>query len=587
MQRDGTISHRDHDVPGMSAARSGPDLRYALGLMCHGWHESAAALLADGVVVAAAEEERFTRRKLDGGFPANAIRYCLDQAGIGPDDLEVVGFGYDTRRRRAAKAAHLLRYFPASLELVRTRGAMVKRLGGVERELRGSLGYRGPFLRLDHHACHAASAYYSSPFASAAVLTMDGVGDWESCWWGVGQGDGLTRLGKIDWPRSLGHVYAALTEFLGFRAFHDEYKVMGLAAYGKSDLLPAVEKVFWPTAAGFDVDLGYFNFHLGRTPRFGQRFVEAFGPPLADPETDAPAHHRDVAASFQRQLEVIVVHLARKVLAATGETRLCLAGGVALNAVANGRIIREAGVDALFVPPCSSDAGCALGAAHLAARARGDHVPRSVLTTGLLGPAYDDERIERAIRAGGLVPRRIADPPVEAARMLAGGKVLAWFEGRMEFGQRALGARSILADPRDARMRELINAKVKFREPFRPFAPSVLEERAAEFFVCGSPTPFMTEVYPVREEKKADIPAVVHVDGTARVQTVSREAQPVYWRLIKAFDDLTGIPVVLNTSFNVRGEPIVNSPEDAVATFRNSAIDVLIAGHLMVERATT
>lgn len=559
-------------------------MTYALGIMCHGWHESAAALVRNGTVVAAAEEERFTRRKLDSRFPSRAISFCLEQAGIRPAQLSAVGFGFDLSRKRLERARHVLRYLPGSLDFVRTRMPMARRMANVKDEIRAFLRFNGPIYTFNHHLCHAASTFYSSPFETAAILTMDGAGDWESCWWGHGSGSDLRELGTIDWPLSLGHIYAAVTEYCGFKAFHDEYKVMGLAAYGRPALMEAMRKVFWPTESGFDVDLNYFTFHLGRVPRFSGRFVSTFGPPLTDPGSGIPDPYRDLAASAQRQLEEVILHLARKVLALTGESRLCLAGGVALNAVANGRIARETGIESLYVPPCASDAGCALGAAYLGVKARQGTIARDHLRSALLGPAYDDERILAAMTAAGLSPREIDDPAQTAAEMVAAGKVVGWFDGRMEFGQRALGARSILGDPRDERMKDIINAKVKFREPFRPFAPSVLEERVTDYFACRGPTPFMTETYPVLNEKKPVIPAVVHVDGTARIQTVSREQGPSYRRLIESFERITGVPVVLNTSFNTREEPIVNTPEEAVAAFQRTALDVLVAGGVMATK---
>ena len=551
-----------------------------LGINCYAWHEAAAVLVRDGEVVAAAEEERFTRKKFDSSFPAGAIEYCLRQGGIKPRDLASIGCGFSLGHELVRKGLHIVRY-PESLRLVFNRRAILGRMSGVQRDLREHLGYGGTIRNLSHHLSHAASSYFASPFDDATILTMDGVGDWESCWWGEGRGGTIRRIGAIHWPLSLGHIYATFTEYLGFQSFLDEYKVMGLAAYGRPAYVDEMARIFWPTRSGYDVDLGYFGFHVGRYPRFGRRIVEAFGPPLPAEQSagSIPQHYRDVAASLQAQLERVVFHLVRNAVGATGIRNLCLAGGVAMNCVANGKVVAEKLADAVYVPPCASDAGVALGAAYLSEQLDTGAVPRHVIESAALGPAYPDEDVERAMHAAGLAPERLEDPARTAAELIAAGKVIAWFQGRMEFGQRALGSRSILADPRRADMKEVINAKIKFRELFRPFAPSVLEEHVREFFECERASPFMTEVYPVRAEKRDIIPAVTHVDGTARVQSVSRASAPAYWELIHSFQNLTGVPVVLNTSFNVKGQPIVNTPAEAVATFLATDLDALVCGN--------
>ena len=560
---------------------------FSLGLVCHGWHESAAVLIDDGHVVAAAEEERFTRRKFDNSFPLHAIEFCLRHAGISCGDLAAIGFGFDPRRRLLAKAGYLARHFPQSLNLLATRSGLLRQMNSVEQTIRSRLGYLGPVHRLNHHLCHAASTFYASPFSEAAILTIDGAGDWEATWWGGGRGTHIGQRGAVDWPCSLGHLYAAFTEYLGFQAFSDEYRVMGLAPYGTPKFAAEMAQIFRPKPRGYGVDLDYFAFPTGHSPRFGRKLVEKFGPPLRGTEDEIPEHYQDIAASLQGQLEVVYLHLAQLAIREFGVRRLCLAGGVAMNCVANGRL-RAAGVaDDLYVPPCASDAGAALGAAYLAHLRTAGCLNREPLTSALLGPAFDDDEIARALAAAGIVAERIADPAACAARLLSEGRVIGWFQGRMEFGQRALGARSILADPRRAEMKEIINAKVKFREPFRPFAPSVLEERAAEFFEGAHRTPFMTETYRVKEDKRSAIPAVTHVDGTARVQTVSREDGALYWQLIKYFGDATGVPVVLDTSFNVKGQPIVNTPAEAAQTFLATDLDALVCGNFLAVKTSS
>ncbi len=565
-------------------------MAYALGIICYGWHEAAAVLVQNGTVVAAAEEERFSRQKFDANFPAQAIAFCLKQAGIRAQDLAAIGYGFDPRRKLTEKALHLLRYFPASMDLVTKRGPLLQRMNQIEPELRDRLQFNGPIYRLNHNLCHAASTFFSSPFEEAAILTLDGAGDWESGWWGRGHGEELTELGAIDWPQSLGHLYAAFTEYLGFKPFSDEYKVMGLAPYGQPRYLNQIAEIIHPTANGYHLNLDYFAFPSGKLPRYGQGLIDAFGPPLVNSDSDIPQHYRDVAASLQAQLEQVIFHMAELAIKQAGSRNLCLAGGVAMNSVANGKLLSRglqglSPVDALYVPPCASDAGVALGAAYLAHQRAIGSCQRQVLDTALLGPAYDDAAIAAAIQTRGLTMTEIADPASTAAQLVSEGNVVGWFQGRMEFGQRALGCRSILADPRRAEMKDIVNLKIKFREPFRPFAPSVLEEYASDYFDCAAKTPFMTEVYPVRAEKQAVIPAVTHVDGTGRVQTVSRRTNPLYWQLIHRLYELTQVPVVLNTSFNVKGQPIVNTPLEAVDTFLNTEMDALVAGHWLVKKA--
>lgn len=561
---------------------------YVLGIVCYGLHESAAVLIDGGRVIAAAEEERFTRIKFDNGFPSSAISFCLKQAGISGNELAAIGFGFDPKRRLLSKAAYCIRHLPKSLHLLGTRGGMQGQLLRIKREIRSRLGYAGPVYQLNHHLCHASSAFHASPYEAASVLTLDGVGDWEACWMGLGQGNRLQQVAAIDWPLSLGHIYSAFTEYFGFQSFSDEYRVMGLSSYG--DPAPHAKimaEIFQPTPTGYAVDLRYFDFPTGHVPRYGKKLVEAFGPALRGGEEDIAENYRNLAAALQAQLETVVCHLVRMTVKQTGQNKLCLAGGVALNCVANGRLVSEGIVEELYVPPCASDSGAALGAAFLAHIKVLGQLAREPLTTALLGPAYSDAEIEQVLISHDLPRQHITDPAACAAQLLCDGRVIGWVQDRLEFGHRALGARSILADPRRADMKDIINSKVKFREPFRPFAPSVLEERVGEYFHCSRQIPFMTETCRVREEMRGLIPAVIHVDGTARVQTVSKISNPLYWSLITHFDKLTGIPLVLNTSFNVKGQPIVNTPEQAVDTFMKTNIDALVCGRYVVLKSGT
>lgn len=557
-------------------------MAYALGVICYGWHEAAAVVVKNGQVIAAAEEERFSRQKFDPGFPENAIAFCLKQAGIKANDLCAIGYGFDPRRKLPSKALHLLRHFPASMDLVTKRGPLLERMNSIAQDFRDKLLYDGKVYRLNHHLCHAASTFFASPFDQATILTLDGAGDWESCWWGRGQGTQLTELQTIDWPSSLGHIYAAFTEYLGFKPFSDEYKVMGLAPYGEPSFVDKIADIFYATDDGYQLNFDYFQFQTGKFPRYGQKMVEVFGPALEKTGNDVPEHYRNIAASLQKHLESVIFHLVKLATHAAGSRNLCLAGGVAMNSVANGKIVSQGLVDELYIPPCASDAGVALGAAYLAHLKATDNLQRAPLNTGLLGPAYDDDQIKTALDQAGLQAIAIDDPTAAAAELLAAGNVVGWFQGRLEFGQRALGSRSILADPRRAEMKDIVNSKIKFREAFRPFAPSVLEEQAKDYFDCPQSSPFMTQVYPVLAEKQATIPAVTHVDGTGRVQTVAKATNPLYWQMINQFYERTGVPVVLNTSFNVKGQPIVNTPDEAIGTFLKTDMDALVCGNWKV-----
>ena len=556
---------------------------YTLGVICHGTHDAAAVLLEDGQVVASAEEERFSRKKFDNRFPAQAIEFCLAKAGITSQELSAIGYGFDPRRKVGLKALYVLKHFPQSVEMVVNGVPIARRMNGIEQDFREHLGYTGSVYRLNHHLCHAASTFLASPFEEAAVLALDCMGDWESCWWGLGKGHHISKLEVTDWPQSLGLVYMTFTDYLGFQPLSDEYKVMGLAPYGEPRYIEQMQEIFWATPQSYQLNLDYFNLKLQPTPPlYSQKLVERFGRALSKSDHSIPQYYRDIAASLQAQLEQVIFHLVKKVVATTGSRNLCLAGGVAMNSAANGKIPTRGLVDALYVPPCAADPGVALGAAYLAYQATTGKPQRQVLDTALLGPEYNDEQILAAIQHRGLQADPLSNPSQQAAKLLTESKVVGWFQGRMEFGQRALGARSILADPRLAKMKDIVNKKIKFREGFRPFAPSVLEESVAEYFHYDAPVPFMTQVYPVREEKQAKIPAVTHVDGTARVQTVSISANPRYWHLIDAFYKLTGVPVVLNTSFNVKGQPIVNTPAEALDTFLNTEMDALVCGGYLV-----
>jgi carbamoyltransferase len=599
-----------------------PAPRHVLGLSAY-YHDSAAALLADGAIVAAAQEERFTRVKGDARFPAHAAAYCLREAGITVDALDCVAF-YDKPLLKFERILETyLAVAPRGFRSFRKAGPLwAKEKLFTDRDLRRALGaldgrdaeYEGELLYAEHHESHAASAFYPSPFEEAAVLTIDGVGEWATASIGIGRGASLDLLKEQRWPDSLGLLYSAFTHYTGFRVNSGEYKVMGLAPYGEPRYVDRIldHLVALRDDGSFTLDQRYFDYLAGLTMT-SPAFDALFGGPPRTPESPLRQRDLDLARSVQQVCEEIVLRMARTAHRETGCGALCMAGGVALNCVANARVLREGPFDRLWVQPAAGDAGGALGAALLAWHRTLD-APRSVaagapdaMRGALLGPAHDDAAIEAALGdAGAVYERPDADAlPDRVAALLADGAVIGWFHGRMEFGPRALGARSILADPRDPAMQARINQKTKFREGFRPFAPSVLAERAGEWFELEGESPYMLLVAPVHPARRlpADparegalegldrrllprsvIPAVTHVDHSARVQTVRADTHPAYHALLRAFEARTGCPVLVNTSFNVRGEPIVCTPADAYRCFMRTDLDHLVLGPFLLDR---
>jgi carbamoyltransferase len=556
-----------------------------LGISCY-YHDAAAALVEDGHLIAAAEEERFTRRKHDAAFPIGAIEFCLRKAGISASELDRVVFYEKPFLRLERLLVSALRTFPRSRRVFQE--AMIAWLGDkiwVRHQIEDRLGV--PASRIffaEHHTSHAASAFLVSPYENAAILTADGVGEWATTTIAVGCGSDIRTVEEIRFPHSLGLLYSAFTAFLGFEVNDGEYKVMGLAPYGQPRYVDKVRKLIRFDHDGtFELDLDYFAFQCSTYRTFSRKFVALFGEPRRAGEDWLP--YADLAASVQAVTEEAMLGLARRARERTGLNRLCLAGGVALNSVANARLLRDAGFEEIYIQPASGDSGGALGAALLGSERR-DFVMEHASWGG------DYPQTPSVLRAEG-VPfveldneQRLLERVVD---LLTQGRVLGWFQGRFEWGPRSLGNRSILADPRRADMKERVNSAVKFREPFRPFAPSVTEdcagawfglERAAEHY----PARFMLYVVPVREERRAAIPAVTHVDGSARVQVVHRDANPRYHQLLETFAAATGAPVLLNTSFNVRGEPIVASPADAMRTWRASSLDAVVFDNCIVEK---
>lgn len=558
-----------------------------LGISCH-FHDAAAALVRDGLPVAAIEEERLSRRKHDAGFPAGAVRAVLEWGGIGPRDLAAAVFYEKPIRKFDRLLTSCVATWPRSLAaFVRGVPPMLREKLWIGERIHEELGDAVPVLYCVHHMAHAASAWFPSPFDRAGVLTVDGVGEWTSTTFGIGEGDRLSLEGRISFPHSLGLFYSAVTAYLGFRVNNDEWKVMGLASYGRPRYMEQMERLVRLAPDGsFRLDLDWFA-HPWSSRRMHHRWEKLFGLPPRRPEADLEEFHQDVAASGQAMVERAMVGLAGAVADRYGVNRLCVAGGVGLNGVANWKILEETPIEEIFVQPAAGDDGGALGAALWAWHVVHGGRRRWGMRDAYLGPAHGALRCRRALEEAGLPHRRLERDELlaAAAGWIAEGRVVGWYQGRMEFGPRALGDRSILADPRDAGMKAKINAKVKFREAFRPFAPVVVREEADAWFELGGrEAPYMLLVPPVVAERRERIPAVTHIDGTGRVQTIERDQNPLYYDLVRAFEQRTGVPILLNTSFNVKGEPIVETPRDAVACFLGSGIDALVLGPYLVEK---
>lgn len=560
--------------------------------------DAAAALVANGRIIAAAEEERFVRIKHVTALPVHAARFCLQSAGIRLQDLDAVAvpWKYWQLGRRAALAIGSMLQSPRLFAVKGARSAERLTHEWVELAfLRTLLSRRvdgtrcPPVVFLDHHLCHAASAMLVSPYEQAAILVADGASEAHSTMLACADQHHIRVLTRVPLPHSLGQFYAAMTAYLGFRPDHDEYIVMGLAAYGAPRFAQTLrEQVLRRLPEGqFRLNTRLLDFHLARCRVFSPEFLRLFGP-ARHPQEDLTPRHQDVAASAQAVLEETLLHLARHLSAITKERRLCVAGGVAYNCVANSRLLRDAGFEDLFVPPAAGDSGAALGAALWLTHRKGGGCAPIVMRTASWGPEFSEAACRTALEAAGLVVEWLEEVPLceKVAEELAAGRLVFWFQGRMEWGPRALGNRSLLADPRREDMRALINLKVKLREPFRPFAPSVLQERASEYFEMSGPSPFMLRTARVHASMKGLIPAVVHVDGTARVQTVDVDSNPRYRRLLEAFARRTGIPVLLNTSFNV-DEPIVCTPQEAVACFLKTEVEWLVMENLLARRRAT
>jgi carbamoyltransferase len=588
-----------------------------LGISCY-FHDAAAALFRDGQLIAAAEEERFTRKKHDYEFPQHAIDFCLRTGGVRAADLDYVVFFEKPFIKFERVLLSTMQTFPRSHRVFRE--AMITWLGDklwIKHHIQRRLGVSpSRILFSEHHLSHAASAFFCSPFEEAAILTVDGVGEWTTASLGIGRGTDIKLLKEIHFPHSLGLLYSAFTAFLGFEVNEGEYKVMGMASFGTPRYMDKVYKLIRVGSDGsFELNMDYFSFHYHTEKTFNRKFEELFGSPR-DPKahffTSAsgypsyfgvrPAdyaelgirnqHYADIAASIQAVTEEVMLKMAHQAHRETGLKRLCMAGGVALNSRANGRILRETPFEEIYIHPSAGDGGGAIGAALFAYHMVLGRPRKFILEHAYWGEEHRPHEIEQFLKENAISYQRFDDDEKLLKRTvdrLQEGKVIGWFQGRFEWGPRALGNRSILADPRRPDMKDIVNSKIKFREPYRPFAPSVLVDRTSEFFDLPEPARhyparFMLYVVNVKEKQRDVIPAITHVDGTARLQTVDRATAPRYYRLIERFGEATGVPVILNTSFNLKGEPIVNTPREAFRTFSISEMDLLVLDQFLVEK---
>jgi len=576
------------------------------------YHDSAACLVRDGEIIAAAQEERFTRKKHDFNFPAHAVKYCLKEGNLDGAKLDYVAF-YDKPFIKFERLlVTYLAYAPRGLKsFIMAMPLWLKSKLWMKEYIKNELGFAGKIIFPEHHESHAASAFYPSPYHEAAILTIDGVGEWCTSSYGIGRENQIELLAELKFPHSLGLLYSAFTYFTGFKVNSGEYKVMGLAPYGEPKYVDVImnELIDLKADGSFKMNMKYFNYCAGLTMT-NERFAQLFGGPPRKPESKLTQREMDLARSVQEVTEEIMLRMARHVHKETKMKYLVLAGGVALNCVGNGRVLREGPFEDIWIQPAAGDAGGALGAAlytwhrYLGNRRQTRQDYRDFQRGSYLGPEFSTAEIEKFLQTKNISYKKLSDAeiPVTIAELIAQENVIGWFEGRMEFGPRALGSRSIIGDARSPKMQSIMNLKIKFRESFRPFAPSVLADNVSEYFSLDRESPYMLLVAPVLEKwrtgekengewgieklkiARSTIPAVTHVDYSARIQTVHKEDHPLYYEMIKAFRDKTGCPVIINTSFNVRGEPIVCAPEHAYTCFMRTNMDYLIMGNFLLDK---
>jgi carbamoyltransferase len=567
---------------------NGSTLRDGIFSKFGGMHNAAACLIKDGELLAFVEEERFTHIKQFGGFPVHSIQYCLDTAGIRMEEVDHVAYGWMSLG--SIVSSRLTRYvsnglffktgYPAGVIAI---DAVEVVFGGLEKALAKHFpGRVPPITCIHHHRCHAASSFRASGFDQATLINFDGAGETTATYLGRGDGNDITTLEEIEIPHSLGRAYSEFTEYLGFMPNNDEYKVMGLASYGEPEY--DLSDLIRITPEGYELRPEYFYRYSFAERRFKVKELEKLlGPRRLDDDQPVTDRHKNIAASLQRRLEEVAQHLVSRGIEKTGSRNLCLAGGVALNCKNNGEILHSGLADNIFVQPVANDAGVALGAA-LELYARLGHPSKFKMEHTYYGPEYDDDQVETALRQAKLDFQASDEIEAETAHEIAQGKIIGWFQGRMEAGPRALGNRSILANPTIPGMDDKVNEEIKFREKWRPFCPSMLDEAKQDFLENPSESPFMVMTFKIKKEKREQVPSIVHADGTARPQTVKKSVNPRYWNLIKSFEGESGAPVVMNTSFNIKGDTIVNTPADAIRTFLNTGMDVLSIGNFIVRK---
>ena len=585
---------------------------YVLGISAY-YHDSAACVLKDGEIIAAAQEERFTRKKHDQNFPINAIKYCLHDAGISADDLEIVAF-YDKPFLKFERILETyLSFAPKGISsFLKAMPLWIKKKLWIKTLIQDEIGFKGKIIFPEHHASHAASAFYASPFQDAAFLTMDGVGEWATTSYGTGNGNKMEVLADIKFPHSLGLLYSAFTYYTGFRVNSGEYKVMGLAPYGEPKYKDLIYKhlIDVKDDGSFKMDMSYFDYNVGLTMT-NKKFNDLFGGPPREPESELTQKEMDLARSIQEVTEEIVLKMAKHVRLITGKKYLCLAGGVALNCVANGKLLRSGIFEDVFIQPAAGDAGGALGCAYIAWYQhlnynRDTDGKTDFMNGAYLGPEFSNDEIKRYLDEKNYNYKKLKDEelPELIADLINEQNVIGWFQGRMEFGPRALGGRTIIGDSRSAETQKTINLKIKYRESFRPFAPSIREENISEYFDIDRPSPYMLLVADVNKDKqlpmteeqesyfglkklniaRSEVPAITHVDYSARIQSVSKNTNKRYHDMLTAFNDKYGCPVIVNTSFNVRGEPIVCTPKDAYLCFMRTEMDYLIMNNYLLSK---
>jgi len=578
------------------------------------YHDSAAALVVDGKIIAAAQAERFTRKKHDHRFPINAVKYCLEEAKISINDIDYVAF-YDKPFLKFERILETyLTFAPKGIKsFIKAMPLWIKEKLWLKELIGNELGYSGKILFPEHHQSHAASAFYPSPFDDAAFITLDGVGEWTTTSYGVGEGNNINILADIKFPHSIGLLYSAFTYYTGFKVNSGEYKVMGLAPYGEPKYVNLIfdKLIDLKDDGSFKLNMKYFNFAAGLTMT-NSKFDKLFGGAARKPESELTQREMDLARSIQDVTEEVMLRTAKHVRKVTGKNNLCLAGGVALNCVGNGKILKEKIFDNIWIQPAAGDAGGALGAAlftwyQYLGNVRSTDGKKDSQNGSYLGPSFTTATIKNFLDANSIKYKQLLDEEIvtEVANLLNEEKVIGWFNGRSEFGPRALGNRSIIGDARSQKMQSIMNLKIKFRESFRPFAPSVLEEKVSDYFEMDVESPYMLLVADVKKErqkqmtdaeqklfgieklniKRSDIPAITHIDYSARIQTVNKETNPLYHAVISKFDELYGSAVIVNTSFNVRGEPIVNKPEEAFTCFMRTDMDYLVLGNFILDKS--